>query len=175
MLRPEKYTLKSEKFTLEQVDIASRVMDSDVHICGEEWRGDVLQETVIRLSAFVAQGQQVEVKNETKTTKTHVAIVPKTAWDWLKQLIVEFEPTLCFGWLVPVLTEYTIPTEQQTCKTFWNVYPIQKGDVSVGRGHWPDKVEWLTTTPATDKDLRNARKQAQDNAVFMAVSELYPR
>jgi len=164
---------KYSSFDLERIELSRAIDDIELMIHGECFRNEIMRRTVIEVSALVAKGKQAKVTESTKTIRTHVALVPRTPWDWMKWLIVDFDPTLNFGWLKPDLIEYNIPTQQKITNTFWNVYPLQPGNFTVN-GRWPDKIEWLTTTPPTEEDLRNAKQKAADNAMFMAAA-FYPR
>lgn len=159
--------MQRHSFELEQYKIAASATTQDVALHGKQYLDHVHQQLVAELTAIVAKGSQSQVRMEKREIDFHIAFIPKTAWDWLKKLVIEFEPTLNFGWLQPNLIEKTVPTRQDIIYEFWNVYPLQPEEYSY-KGRWPNKIEWLTTTPPTDEQLKDACREASENAMYMA-------
>lgn len=166
------YTVDRHSFGLEQFCVNGHLDYEDLAVYGRQYADDQYRRMFTELRAIVAQGTQSQIRHEVKTVNSHVAFIPKTAFDWLKKLVVDFEPTLNFGWLKPEIISKTVPTHQEITKIFWNVYPLQQGEITY-RGYWPDKIEWLTTMPPTDEQVRDGEQEARENAMRTAVSRFH--
>lgn len=109
---------------------------------------------VLRFWKQYAQGSQARVEHNIETVETFVAKIPSTPADWVKSLIVKWQPTLDFGWLSPKFKSYSVPTEQHITETYWNVYLLEE---EMPRGmdsitmRKPSPVDWLTAMPEGKK------------------------
>jgi hypothetical protein len=96
--------------------------------------------------------------------KQQVFTTPVTAVDWLKQLVVDWCPSLNFGWLVPQFRSVTVDVETQQVHTYYNVVPVS---ISRDRerlyfakfNELPIRIRhetWLEMDPCTSEDIANA-------------------
>lgn len=119
---------------------------------------------VAHIRSFVATGRQIrtEVSSDRHVEKT--CLVPASNWDWVKKTIIDFEPTLNFGWLKPKYK--TINTNVHVIKHFKisNVYPLELETANrkayVDLVSIPEPVDWLLSSePPTPEEVNDTEKQ----------------
>jgi hypothetical protein len=114
-----------------------------------------------------ARGRQVRTSRREEVVRKEIRKIPETPFDWLKALLIQWEPSLGFGWLVPRLVMLTIDVEVHYHETFWNVAPLalpeddRAGYISVFRTPPLDLNcgTWLNSEPPSTEDIARARKE----------------
>lgn len=135
-----------------------------------------------QFTAQFAKGNQVKVSHKTEHTKQQVFSTPATAFDWLKKLVCDWQPDLCFGWLIPEMKVATVNIETHHHSKYWNVMPApmdaRRHDVFRIANHYDVSAEisphdWLEIQPPTHDDINAARDEyhrvlsSDDAAWFM--------
>jgi hypothetical protein len=87
---------------------------------------NVRNENIFRREWTFTIGSQVKVESQTEKENIVVFSKPSSAIDWLKSLIVEFEPTLKFGWLIPKTIDVKLEQDIHHHETYYNVLPTPK-------------------------------------------------
>ena len=120
-----------------------------------------------KIESQFARGNQTQVSTEVRVTKQQVFTTPATATDWLKQVIIEWEPTLKFGWLRPRLRAVTVDVETCQENTYYNVVPMAMDEgrerlyiTKFGRAPIAISGEsWLDMDPCTAEDIARTRDE----------------
>lgn len=119
---------------------------------------------VYAVSAYFAMGRQIKTEFKEHVQVQEVDSIPATPWNWVKALIVGFEPSLNFGWLHPTFKKIEKKVIIQQQSQYLNVYPIELSHPSLKERHFriPSPYSWLTSEPPTESDVVNARRKIDE-------------
>jgi hypothetical protein len=124
-------------------------------------RFDVISVSVpCRETIKFARGHQARVVHEKNEKISIVGKMPESPIDWFKALLVQWDPSLNFGWLAPRIKDVLSITEITEQNTYYNVMPLDKNfqpsylEVHEWEG-LPDLIEcdWLLGEPPTQSDV----------------------
>lgn len=114
---------------------------------------------IYEVSAYFAKGKQIRTFSEEKKRVHKTIDIPVTPIDWLKSLIIIFEPTLNFGWLKPNYRTLEKEVTIQIKEEYINVYPIELSNPALRDRclFFPSPYSWLMGEPPTQDDVHQAR------------------
>lgn len=124
-----------------------------------------------RLITQFARGAQAKVQHKKEEKKVAIFDRPATAFDWLKQLIIEWQPSLNFGWLIPETIVAKVVTVTEINEAYYNVIPVGIEDRRkqvlelIKQKPIPkqiDVIDWLEGEPITKEDIGNARRDYEE-------------
>lgn len=127
------------------------------------------------LSQF-ALGKQIRTSKSVEAKSLTLAIKPKSIVDNIKYVLVTWQPTLNFGWLIPEMDELKFHYETVRNESYQNILPINPIDnpeydinakvyrvvTSKAIPSTIDSVDWLEGEPCTKSDLSEARREYLD-------------
>jgi hypothetical protein len=118
----------------------------------------------------------MKVSTDRKTEKSKD--VPVSGLDWLKLLLVTWQPTLRFGWLIPRTQAIAVEVTQND--TYYNVYPLtwEYPELDSVELAFPEKIDWLTAVPATKAEVYDAMDeihQWQSSMEYYTIPGINPQ
>ena len=131
-------------------------VDKDFLYGGHLTTQETLRDIVLTLTHKFAVGNQINVEHTNRTYVKHTILIPKTALDWVKKLIIEFCPSLSFGWLKPNYKRVNCKVKEVCTNSYYNVYPVPQGSRESSK--YLNVHQWLTAEPFTKTDLQTAYK-----------------
>lgn len=142
---------------------------------GDLAKNEIVHEVEVKFAA----GNQFKTTEHTTREPRSTFFVPKRVRDSLKAIIIHFEPTLNFGWLVPEYKRISLVDEVTEYATYYNIYPF-----SYQIPDDQEKIrltinEWLDSPPPNQSEVKEATgivsRTARDIAIAMSMAkQFYP-
>ncbi|XHX80840.1 MAG: hypothetical protein RBJ76_13175 [Stenomitos frigidus ULC029] len=148
----------------------------------EYFQADVIntvERQTLEVKRYLATGSQIKSQATKSEQVTQVWSVPATWFDALKQALIEWQPTLYFGWLRPELRQLPQLVEVTEHATYLNVFPLplqlaqQNKDLALRRiapmEVTPDA--WLDGEPFTRQDWEAAKGEIGRKLTSIELAE----
>lgn len=125
-------------------------------------------------------GSCSKVNHHSSQENLELFLKPVTAMDWLKCLVVEFEPTLNFGWLAPKMEHFACSRNVHHQETYYNVLPTPQEfsdrSVMIFQELAPhidfdsiSEINLLNSEPPMQGDVAQQKMKAREIAAYMAA------
>lgn len=120
---------------------------------------------VLSVAKSFAVGDRItEYEHESRHVESWVYI-PRSPIDWVKTLIVDWQPSLNFGWLTPALKKINTQVTHISREKNYNVYPVEPQgkrvtkEIIFAETRHPSPLEWLSSDPPTQKQIMENEAQ----------------
>lgn len=124
---------------------------------------------VLRLSSRYAVGDQVTTTDSYSMGSEKYIEMPSTIFDYVKHALVNWQPTLNFGWLSPSY----MSVNNYSTNNYYNVYPVST-EPRINSLELLETtltpVTWLKGMPATNEDIKEQQVYLQRGECAKAIA-----
>ena len=126
---------------------------------------DYLNSYSTSFTSKFAKGSQTLVDKTNKSLKLEGILQPTSLIDHIKHALINWEPTLNFGWLTPKYSKSYINFEYTESSSYVNVYPLptsHPGRFYTLYEHSLSPVEWLNAKPVSRESVSKAHENIRE-------------